>query len=108
MNKFGLFGTFTVQEGQRDQMVTILLDAATSMESLPECEIYTVSIADNEPNAVYVYEVWRNQEAHQASLTLEATQTLIQRAKPIITGMKRISTLQPIGGKGLRNTNNRN
>ncbi|WP_411347722.1 putative quinol monooxygenase [Paenibacillus sp. WLX2291] len=101
MSKFGLFGKFTVQEGQRDHMVDILLDAAKSMEQLQECELYTVSIAENEPDCIYVYEVWSNQDAHQASLTLESTQTLIQKAKPIITGMERISTLHPIGGKGL-------
>ncbi|MCM3388329.1 hypothetical protein M3649_09300 [Ureibacillus chungkukjangi] len=50
---------------------------------------------------MFVYEVWSNEEAHQASLTLEATQKLIQRAKPIITGMERISTLKTMGGKGV-------
>lgn len=102
MSKFSLFGKFTVQEGERDHMVNILLEAAESMRSLNECEIYLVNISDTEPNSVYVYEVWSNEGAHQASLTLEATQTLIQRAKPIITGMERISTLQMIGGKGIK------
>lgn len=102
MSKFSLFGKFTVQEGERDNMVNILLEAAESMRNLNECEIYLVNISDNEPNSVYVYEVWSNEGAHQASLTLEATQTLIQRAKPIITGMEKISTLQMIGGKGIK------
>ena len=101
MSKYSLFGKFTVQEGQRDTMVEILLEAAESMEDLRECEIYLVSVSEDEPDSVYVYEVWSNQEAHQASLSLEATQKLIQRAKPIMTGMERISTLQAMGGKGV-------
>ena len=101
MNRFGLFGKFTVQENQRDTMVHILLDAAESMNDLQECEIYTVNITENEPNCVYVYEVWSSEQAHQASLQLEVTQTLIQKAKPIITGMERISLLHPLGGKGI-------
>ncbi|WP_046213440.1 putative quinol monooxygenase [Paenibacillus wulumuqiensis] len=104
MSRFGLFGKFTVQENQRDNMVSILLDAAESMKDLQECEIYTISIAENEPNCVYVYEVWSSEQAHQASLQLEATQTLIQQAKPIITGMERISIFHPLGGKGLPST----
>ncbi len=101
MSKFSLFGKFTVQEGERDTMVEILLEAAESMGNLEQCEIYLVNVSENEPDSVYVYEVWSNEEAHQASLALEATQTLIQRAKPIITGMERISTLKAMGGKGI-------
>ncbi|QOR64595.1 antibiotic biosynthesis monooxygenase [Cytobacillus suaedae] len=101
MNKFSLFGKFTVQEGKRDEMVDILLEAAESMKDLDECEIYLVNISDSEPNTVYVYEVWSDETAHQASLTLESTQTLITRARPIISGMEKISTLKTMGGKGI-------
>ncbi|MFC4323310.1 putative quinol monooxygenase [Litchfieldia salsa] len=101
MSKFSLFNKFMVQEGEKEKMVDILLEAAESMKSLDECEVYLVNISDNEPNSVYVYEVWANEDAHQASLSLEATQTLISRAKPIITGMERISTLITKGGKGI-------
>ncbi|MGG0657502.1 putative quinol monooxygenase [Rummeliibacillus pycnus] len=101
MNKFSLLGKFMVQEGERDTMVDILLEAAKSMKNLDECEVYLVNISEDEPNSVYVYEVWSNEAAHQESLTLEATQTLIKRAKPIINGMERISTLKTRGGKGI-------
>jgi quinol monooxygenase YgiN len=74
-----------------------LLEAAESMKNLDECEIYLVNISKSDPNCVYVYEVWGNEHVHQSSQTLEATQTLIKKAKPIITGMKRISTLQTRG-----------
>ena len=99
MSKFGLYGKFTLKEGERDTMVEILLEAAESMRDLEECEIYFINISENEPNSVYVYEVWSNEAAHQASLILEATQKLIKQAKPIIVGMERISTLIPMGGK---------
>jgi quinol monooxygenase YgiN len=101
MSKFSLFNKFMVQEGEKEKMVDILLKAAESMKNLDECEIYLVNISENEPSSVYVYEVWANEDAHLASLSLEATQTLISRAKPIITGMERISTLITKGGKGI-------
>ena len=91
MSKFSLFNKFMVQEGEKEKMVDILLEAAESMKNLDECEIYLVNISENEPNSVYVYEVWAN----------EATQTLISRAKPIITGIDRINTLITQGGKGI-------
>jgi quinol monooxygenase YgiN len=99
MDKFSLFGKFTIKEGERDNMVSILLEAAESMKELDECEIYLVHTSAGEPDAVFVYEVWSDEAAHQNSLSLEATQTLIKRAKPIIAGMERISTMEAKGGK---------
>ena len=103
MSKFGLFGKITVEEGQRNTLVEILLEAAKSMKNLDECEIYSVNISEDDPNSVFVYEVWSNEQAHDASLSLESTQLLIKRAKPIMTGMETISTLQTMGGKGISN-----
>ncbi|MCP1146718.1 putative quinol monooxygenase [Lysinibacillus endophyticus] len=92
---------FTVQESEKENMINILLEAAQSIKNLDECEIYLVNTSENEPNTVYDFEVWTNESAHQASLSLEVTQTLISLAKPIITGMERISTLTTLGGKGI-------
>lgn len=101
MEKFSLFVKFTVQEGKRENLVEILLEAAKSMVQLEDCEIYLVNIVEKELNAVYVYEMWSNEQAHQGSLVLKTTQTLIQRAKPYITGMERIGTFITKGGKGI-------
>jgi quinol monooxygenase YgiN len=105
MSKFSLLNKFFVQEGKNEEMVDILLEAAESMKDVDECEIYLVNVTIPEPNAVYVYEVWTNESAHQASLGLEVTQKLISRAKPIISEMERISTLITKGGKGITSTN---
>ncbi len=101
MSKFGLYGKLIANEGERNSLVEILLEAASSMEELDDCEIYIVSVSDTEPDTVWVYEVWSDRSAHQASLTLESTQTLIKRAKPIIAGMETINMLSPRGGKGI-------
>ncbi|WP_337193720.1 putative quinol monooxygenase [Halobacillus litoralis] len=88
-------------EGERETMVDLLLEAAESLQNLNDCDVYLVNISESEPNAVFVYEVWKSEDAHQASLTLETTQSLIRRAKPFITGMERVETLQTRGGKGI-------
>ncbi|MBW8350059.1 antibiotic biosynthesis monooxygenase [Bacillus sp. IITD106] len=100
MGKYALFGKLIAKDGEREALVKILLTVAESMQDLDDCEIYLVNISPEEPNSVFVYEVWSDESAHQASLSLEATQTLIQKAKPIIAGMERIATLSPRGGKG--------
>ncbi len=101
LNRYGLFGKFTVREDDRKALVEILLEAAASMNGLRECELYIVNIAQDDPYSVFVYEVWEDEEAHQNSLSLESTQHLIQRARPLLTGVERIATFSPAGGKGL-------
>ncbi|KOP31469.1 MULTISPECIES: antibiotic biosynthesis monooxygenase [unclassified Exiguobacterium] len=101
MSKYCLFTKFFVSENKREEMVDILLNASRSMEKLEECEIYVVSVSDEEANVVYVYEVWSNETSHKASLNLAVTQTLIQKAKPLLENVERVNTLQTKGGKGL-------
>ncbi len=101
MKKFGLYNKFTTVEGKRDVLVEILLEASKSMEELDDCLLYVVSVDDENSDSVYVYEVWSDENAHRASLSMEASQILIQKAKPIITGMKKINTTLPVGGKGI-------
>jgi quinol monooxygenase YgiN len=101
VEKFGIYGKLIAKEGEREQLAAILVEAAESLQEHEDCELYLVSVAQDDPNSVYVYEVWKSENAHQNSLTLESTQTLITRAKPILAGMERISTLVPRGGKGI-------
>lgn len=58
MSKYGLFGKFTVKEGERDSMVRILLEAAQSMNELDECEVYLVSTSDTVPLKHFVARRW--------------------------------------------------
>lgn len=101
MSKFGLYNKFTAVEGKRDALAEMLLDAAKSMEGIDECELYVVSLDDDNKESIYVYEVWSDENAHRASLSLEASQTLIQKAKPIIVGVEKMNTSSSIGGKGI-------
>jgi quinol monooxygenase YgiN len=97
---YGLFGKFSAQPGRRDDMVTCLLQAAKLLERNSGCIHYTVSTSD-EPEAVWVCEVWTNVAAHDASLDPEDIQALIQKARPLIAGMSDQTRLTVQGGKGL-------
>lgn len=101
MSKFGMFGKITTEDNKRDELVAILLEAAEAMNTLNECEVYIVSVKVEQPNTIWVTEIWQNELAHQASLKLDAVKTLIQRGRPLIVGMETIETFVPLGGKGL-------
>ena len=69
---YGLLTTFTTQPEQRDQVTHLLLEAATALETHPDCYQYIISISD-EPDVLYVREIWTDASAHLASLELPLT-----------------------------------
>lgn len=97
---YGLFGSFTAQPGKRDDLVGYLLRAAELLRSNPDCLHYIVSTS-TDPDAVYVWEVWTDESAHQASLQPEDIRALIQEARPLIADMSDQTQLVVHGGKGL-------
>jgi quinol monooxygenase YgiN len=101
LSRYGLFGKLTAHPGQGDALAGLLLEAASIMPGDPECELYVVNRSPDEPDAVWVYEVWTSREAHAASLSNEAVRDVIQLAMPLIADMSDRVELQPAGGKGL-------
>lgn len=100
MGKFGMNVKFTAKTGQRDALLQILLSAAAAMEGIADCEKYIVNVSESEPDAIWVNEIWSNDEAHQASLDQESSKAAIQQALPLIAGVESYQ-IRPVGGKGL-------
>ncbi len=98
---YGLMGKFTAHDGQRETLLGYLLEAAEGLRAVDSCLIYIVSRASDDPDGIWVTEVWGSQADHQASLTLEATQALIAVARPLIADMSHRTEFEPVGGKGL-------
>lgn len=98
---FGIFGKISAVEGKRDELSEILLTAAKVLQSMEKCKIYLININDEEPNSIWVTEVWENEEAHKTSLSNENVRGLIMKGRPLIAGMERLNTFEVLGGKGL-------
>ena len=71
-----------------------VIEAAEAMEREATCCVYQVA-ASLDDESIVVYEVWESVEAHQQSLSLETTQTLIGRAKPILANLERLAVFEP-------------
>jgi quinol monooxygenase YgiN len=97
-NMYGLIGKMTVVPGQRDALISILLEGISGM---PGCLSYIVAQDSSDPDAIWVTEVWESQESHQASLSLPSVQQAIARGKPLITGFGERFETTPVGGQGL-------
>ena len=98
---YGLTGKMIAQPGQRDTLIGYLLQAAEGMRDLEGCYLYVVSSANDEANAIWITEVWRNKEDHDASLTLDGAKELITKARPLIAGFGERIEVTPLSGKGL-------
>lgn len=97
-NMYGLIGKMKVVPGQRDALISILIEGVSGM---PGCLSYIVAQDPTDSDAIWVTEVWDSQDSHQASLSLPSVQQAISRGKPLITGFGERFETKPIGGYGL-------
>lgn len=98
---FGLFGKFVAVEGQRDALAEKLLRAADLMKSVPSCLLYVVNTSATEPDAVWVTEMWSDESAHGASLSMPGVRDLIKSTMPLVASAPEGTRFTPVGGKGL-------
>jgi quinol monooxygenase YgiN len=82
----------------------ILLKAAGQMQNAKGCILYIVGKTADNPDGIYVIEVWNSKEDHDNSLKLAGVRELISQAMPILDGRPDGTTLEILGGKGLSPT----
>ncbi|TYA13462.1 antibiotic biosynthesis monooxygenase [Paenibacillus faecis] len=100
MNKFGMTAKLVAHEGRRDALLGILLEAAQAMKTVDGCELYAINVDDGDPDSIWIMEIWRDADAHAASLNLEATQAVISKGRPFIAKMEG-TRLRVVGGLGV-------
>jgi quinol monooxygenase YgiN len=96
---YGAHNQFTAQPGGGENLVEVLLAAAEGLRSNDACLLYLVSRSPDDPDIVWVTEVWRDKAAHDASLADPQVQAAIAQARSLIAGIQG-TELRPAGGKG--------
>ena len=96
---YGLIGKMTAVDGKRDELITILLEGSDKM---PGCLSYIVSKDTTDANAIWITEVWKDQASHKASLSLPVVKNAIAKGRPLIAGFDNATTVEPVGGHGLK------
>jgi quinol monooxygenase YgiN/quercetin dioxygenase-like cupin family protein len=59
---------FTAQPGRGDELAKLLLRAADSLRDTAGCELYVINRAREQPDQIWVTELWLSQDALDASL----------------------------------------
>lgn len=78
-------GTLGTLPGKRDELVARLTRRSEALAGIG-CLAYEVGMNDDEPDTVFVIELWENAEAHRASLALPEVQASITQARPLLSG----------------------
>lgn len=95
---YGLIGKMTTHQGQRDQLISLLLKSTVEM---PGCLSYVIAEDPAEPDAIWITEVWDNEASWSAALQMPEVQAAIADARPLIAGMGPRTITMPVGGTGL-------
>ena len=82
---FANVGTLGTQPGQREAVVAILTRANPQLAEAG-CLLYEVGTSDEQPDTVFVTELWTSAEAHQESLQLSSVREAIAEAMPLLSG----------------------
>lgn len=98
-NLYGLIGEIKAAPGKGRELAEILLEASAG--GMPGNLAYLVSLGFEEPDSVWVSEVWTSKQAHDESINLPVVQAAIGKARPIIGGFGTRVETKPLGGAGL-------
>jgi quinol monooxygenase YgiN len=98
--RYGRFGKMTTRPGKRDAVVAILLRDIEKAKAVG-CDLYVVNMAPDNPDDIWVTEVWTSRESHRASLQLPSVKQAIAEAMPMLTGEFQQIEVDVVGGLGL-------
>jgi quinol monooxygenase YgiN len=97
---YGYLGTMRTRPGMRDEVVLTLVDGADALTAAG-CRLYVVSVSADDPDCIWVNEVWESKEQHDASLQLPEVRAAIAATMPKLTGEFTSQELRVIGGLGV-------
>lgn len=78
-------GTIGTVPGQRDELVARLTQRNDTLRHLG-CSLYEVGVDEQQPDTVFVLEVWESAAAHRASLQHPDVTAAIAAARPLLDG----------------------
>lgn len=82
---FANAGSLGAVPGRRDELVAHLTRRSDVLRDLG-CRLYEVGVNDDEPDTVFVVELWDSAAAHRGSLQLPDVQAAIAQARPLLSG----------------------
>jgi quinol monooxygenase YgiN len=98
---YALLNKLTAKPGKRGQVIDILIESGELFDDNPACVLYLVSESADDPNLVWVVDLWTSQEAHAEALKAPELRPYVEKALPLLQGMPEQIEVRPVGGRGV-------
>jgi quinol monooxygenase YgiN len=89
---FGQINKIIAVAGKRDELLRLILSGS---EDMPGCRSYVVAKDADNPDVIWVTEVWENADMHAASMDIPEVKASVGQAMPMIAGFETIATTIP-------------
>lgn len=99
MTRIARYGHMTAREGHGDEVAQILLDAAEKLASNPGCELYLINRERENPDAIWVTELWRSQADLDEVAAQVRSDPGAARVMELVADFE-VVELELLGGKG--------
>ena len=93
---YARFATLGTKPDGRDDLVELLTRPGDALAKLG-CLLYEVGINDDQPNTVFVAELWTSESAHRASLDLDSVRSNIAEAMALLSGQMSSQGFEVVG-----------
>jgi len=93
------YGKATAKQGKGGELADVLLAAARELEADPGCALYLINRQSDDPDVVWVTELWRSQADLDASLERIRGSDSVAQAMALVDDWQMIE-LDLLGGKG--------
>jgi quinol monooxygenase YgiN len=100
-NYYALINKLTAKPGRREEAIGNLIESGKPFQDNPACILYLVYEDAQDPNVIWVEDVWTSQEEHAIALKGPELQPFIAKTVPLLEGMPEQTEVVPVGGKGL-------
>lgn len=97
---YALLNKLAARPGQRERVVAILLESGKLFDDNPACALYLVSESVDDPNVIWVYDLWTTPEEHAEALGRPELRPFVEETMPLLDGMPEQIEIRPVGGKG--------
>lgn len=94
-----LLNRLTAKPGQRARVVEILIESGKLFDDNPACLLYLVSESVDDPDLIWVTDLWTSEQEHLEALGQPELRPFIDEAMPLLVGMPEQIKIRAVGGK---------
>jgi len=99
--RFGQHTRLVATTGQVEALVAKFLEAVEIQRDNPACELTLVSRSSDDPDVVYITEVWSSEDDWDEARRSEPIAAWAKGMAGMVAGPPESHQFEPVGGKGL-------